>query len=636
MADNERKSIRVLVVDDERQVLDAYRKVLDAPGPGADRTAMDELRVKLFLAGVGSTNIPKAAPPLQRFDSVFCSSGEAAIEGVRAARAEGRPFEVVFLDMRMPPGMDGVVAAERIREIDPQIEIVICTAYSDVDPAEIGRRVLPEDKLFYLQKPFHPHEVRQMALALGGRRSSEERRITEAEEFDHLTGLPNRERFLKHLKQAVQTAAQHDRTIALLYLDLDNFGRINDALGHVVGDELMRGVAARLREVLRRDDALARVTVPDLTENDVARLGGDQFMVLLHDLVSAKDAAAVAERLTRPLIAPTRLANTAVTLTSSVGIAIFPADSDDDDALLRHSGIAMYSAKRQGRGQFAFFDEAMNDGVRTRFSLETQLERAHERKEFSLQYQPQFDLGTGQVSGMEALLRWTNAELGAVSPDEFIPVAEETGLILPIGEWVLRTACRQLKEWQDMGLPAGRMAVNVSAVQFAQRDFCGLVAHVLGESGLRPQCLELEVTESLMMKDEAWTRQLLSDLRNLGVSIAIDDFGMGYSSLSRLSEFPVNRLKIDRSFVQSVENLGRNATLVAAIVTMARALGMDVVAEGVENFNQLLHLQDQKCNEVQGFLLSKPLPAPDATQLLQRLESSTATSRTMRLRTLAG
>jgi diguanylate cyclase (GGDEF)-like protein len=636
VTDNNRQAIRVLVVDDEHQVLDAYRKVLDAPGPSADRTAMDELRVKLFLAGVGSTHGPKSAPPLRRFDSVFCTSGEAAIAAVRAARADGRPFEVVFLDMRMPPGLDGVVTAERIREIDPQIEIVICTAYSDVDPAEIGRRVPPEDKLFYLQKPFHPHEVRQLALALGGRRSSEERRVTEAEEFDHLTGLPNRERFLKHLKQAVQAAAQHNRTIALLYVDLDNFGRINDALGHVIGDELMRAVAERLREILRRDDALARVAVPDVAENDLARLGGDQFMVILHELGDAKDAATVAARLTRPLIAPARLESTPVTLTASVGIAIYPADSADDDALLRHSGMAMYSAKRQGRGQFAFFDEAMNDGVRTRFSLESQLERAHARKEFSLQYQPQFDLGTGQISGMEALLRWTNAELGTISPEEFIPVAEETGLILPIGEWVLRTACRQLKEWQDLDLAAGRMAVNVSAVQFAQRDFCDLVADVLRESGLTPGCLELEVTESLMMKDEAWTRQLLSDLRNLGVSIAIDDFGMGYSSLGRLSEFPVNRLKIDRSFVQSVESLGRNATLVAAIVTMARALGLGVVAEGVENFNQLLHLQDQKCNEVQGFLLSKPLPAGDATQLLQRLENSTATGRTMRLRTLAG
>ena len=296
----------------------------------------------------------------------------------------------------------------------------------------------------------------------------------------------------------------------------------------------------------------------------------------------------------------------------------------------------MYEAKRRGHGQFAFFGRAMSDGAQTRFSLERQLERALARNEFSLHYQPQFDLGTGLISGMEALLRWTNAELGAISPDEFIPLAEETGLIQPIGEWVLRTACRQFRDWLDTGLAPGRIAVNVSARQFADSNFCRLVTDVQRECRLAPGHLELEITESLMMKDEAHTRRLLSELRNHGISIAIDDFGMGYSSLGRLSEFSVNRLKIDRSFVQNVDGLGRHATIVTAIVAMARALGVDVVAEGVENFGQLLQLQDQKCNEAQGFLLSKPLHAAEATQLLQRLEASTATSRTMRLRSLAG
>jgi EAL domain-containing protein (putative c-di-GMP-specific phosphodiesterase class I) len=296
----------------------------------------------------------------------------------------------------------------------------------------------------------------------------------------------------------------------------------------------------------------------------------------------------------------------------------------------------MYSAKRLGRGGFAFFDDKMNEGAQARFSLESQLDGALARNEFSLHYQPQFDLATGRVSGMEALLRWTNPDLGPISPDEFIPLAEETGLILPIGEWAMRTACRQLREWQDMELPTGRMAVNVSAVQFTQRNFCDMVDDVLRETGLAPERLELEITESLMMRDEEWTREVLARLRAIGVSVAIDDFGMGYSSLGRLGAIAVNRLKIDKSFVRSVDSLGRHATIVSAIVSMARALGLQVVAEGVENFNQLLHLQDQQCNAVQGFLLSRPLPAPEATQLLERLEASTATSRTMRLRSLGG
>jgi diguanylate cyclase (GGDEF)-like protein len=423
--------------------------------------------------------------------------------------------------------------------------------------------------------------------------------------------------------------------LAVLYVDLDNFRRINDVLGHLVGDELIRRTSVRFREILRRDDEIVRA--PDSPADfEVARLGGDQFIVLLHSIRDAKDAGIVAERMTRPLVTPADADGPPISLTASVGIAVYSGDGPGEEALLRQSGIAMYSAKRLGRGGFAFFDDKMNEGAQARFSLESQLDGALARNEFSLHYQPQFDLATGRVSGMEALLRWTNPDLGPISPDEFIPLAEETGLILPIGEWALRTACRQLREWQDMELPTGRMAVNVSAVQFTQRNFCAMVDDVLRETGLAPERLELEITESLMMRDEDWTREVLARLRAIGVSVAIDDFGMGYSSLGRLGAIAVNRLKIDKSFVRSVDSLGRHATIVSAIVSMARALGLQVVAEGVENFNQLLHLQDQQCNEVQGFLLSRPLPAPEATQLLERLEASTATSRTMRLRSLGG
>jgi len=631
-----REPIRVLVVDDEQAVLDAYRQVLGRPRRNSDREALDELRAKIFLVSAGAAVAAGSAPQAPQFEPVFCSGAEAAVAAVREACGADRPFAVAFLDMRMPPGPDGVWAAVRIREIDPQVEIVICTAYSDVDPVEIGQRVPPEDKLFYLQKPFHPHEVRQMALALGEKRANEERRLKEVTDFDPLTGLANRTRFLGHLKQAVSTAQRRQRMLSVLYVDLDNFRRVNDVLGHIVGDEMMRSVAQRLQEILRRDARAAGAVLPDVTADDIARLGGDQFVVLLHDIGDPQEASAVAALLTRPLTSPAPVEQSPVTLTASVGIAIYPNDSADEEELFRHSGIAMYNAKRQGRGQFAFFGHAMSDGAQTRFSLERQLEAALARNEFSLHYQPQFDLGTGRISGMEALLRWSNAELGVISPDEFIPLAEETGLIEPIGEWALRTACRQFKEWQDIGLAPGRIAVNVSARQFSGDHFLALVQGALRDSRLAPSHLELEITESLMMKDEVHTRQMLSGLRHIGVSIAIDDFGMGYSSLGRLSEFAVNRLKIDRSFVQSADSLGRNATIVTAIVAMARALGVEVVAEGVENFSQLLHLQDQKCNEAQGFLLSRPLHAAEATELLERLEASTATSRTMRLRTLAG
>jgi diguanylate cyclase (GGDEF)-like protein len=631
-----RDPIRVLVVDDEQAVLDAYRQVLGQASRGADQDAMDELRAKLFLASAGAAVAAGSASRARQFEPVFCSSAEAAVEAVREACGAERPFAVAFLDMRMPPGPDGAWAAARIREIDPQLEIVICTAYSDVDPLEIGQRVPPEDKLFYLQKPFHPHEVRQMTLALGEKRANEERRLTEVTDFDRLTGLANRTRFLARLKQAVGSAQQRQSGLAVLCLDLDNFRRVNDVLGHIVGDEMMRSVAQRLQEILRREARTAGVTLGDIAADDIARVGGDQFMILLQGIGDPQQASAVAALLTRPLASSAPAEPSPVTLTASVGIALYPSDSADEEELFRHSGIAMYNAKRQGRGQFARFGHAMSDGAQTRLSLERQLEAALSRNEFSLHYQPQFHLGTGRISGLEALLRWSNAELGVISPDEFIPLAEETGHIEPIGAWVLQTACRQFKEWQDLGLAPGRIAVNVSARQFAGEQFCAQVEQTLLESGLAPGCLELEITESLMMKDEAHTGQMLTQLRNIGVSIAIDDFGMGYSSLGRLSELSVNRLKIDRSFVQSADSLGRNATIVTAIVAMARALDVEVVAEGVENFSQLLHLQDQQCNEAQGFLLSKPLHVAEATELLERLEASTATSRTMRLRTLVG
>ncbi len=634
MSQSAPQSIRVLVVDDEQPILDAYRQVLGTSAPSADRAALDQLRSRLFMAGGDAALMAKIPPPHQPFDAVFCNGAEAAVAAVREANAVGRPFAVAFIDMRMPPGPDGLWAAQKIREIDSQLEIVVCTAFSDIDPAEIGRRVPPADKLFYLQKPFHPHEVRQMALALGEKRSSADQRLAELSEIDSLTGLPNRARFLDCLHQAVQAAKAGGHMLAVLYVDLDNFRRINDVLGHLVGDELIRRVAARFCEILRRDEELVRA--PDAPGGfQVARLGGDQFIVVLHSVRDAKDAGIVAERMTRPLVTPAEVDSPPITLTASVGVAVYTGDGPGVEALLRQSGIAMYSAKRLGRGGFAFFDDAMNEGAQARFSLETQLEGALARKEFSLHYQPQFDLSTGRVSGMEALLRWTNPELGQISPEEFIPLAEETGLILPIGEWTLRTACRQLREWQDMDLPTGRVAVNVSPVQFTQRNFCSIVSDALRDTGLAPECLELEITESLMMRDEEWSREVLAQLRSIGVSVAIDDFGMGYSSLGRLGAIAVNRLKIDRSFVRSVDNLGRHATIVSAIVSMARALGLQVVAEGVENFNQLLHLQDQQCNEVQGFLLSRPLPASEATQLLERLDASTATSRTMRLRSLS-
>jgi diguanylate cyclase (GGDEF)-like protein len=626
--------IRVLVVDDEAPVRNAYREILCAAGPSADRVAQRGMRAQLFRGAPPGEASATAVSPSKRFEVVFCSGAEEAVDAVRAACRGDRPFAVIFLDVRMPPGPDGAWAAEKIRGLDPDVEIVLCTAFSDVDPAAISARVPPEGKLFYLQKPFHPHEVRQIGIALGHKWSAQ-RRVTKLAYFDALTGLANRLRFHEDLLKALEIAKQQEEKLAVLYIDLDNFKRINDTLGHAVGDELLRVMAERLRGVCRRDDVVGRTSLPDGSAMDVARLGGDEFVVLLRNIDAPAGACRVADRVIHALRQPMQLSAHEVLVTPSIGIAVYPSDGADVDTLGRNADLAMYFAKRLGPGRFALFEETMNASGLMRLSIETQLRSALSRNELSLHYQPQFQLNTGRVAGLEALVRWNNAELGIVPPNEFIPIAEETGMILPIGEWVLRSACSQAKAWHDEGLPAGRVAVNVSNIQFAQPEFPSLVATILRETGLAPELLELEITESLVMRDEAMAARVVAILKQIGVSVAIDDFGTGYSNFARLRALSVDRLKIDRSFVAGINTESDDHALVTAMIKMAQTIGIGVIAEGVEDFSQLLHLQEDQCEQAQGYLLSRPLPVADVRAFLKRLEASQEQGRTNRLRAIS-
>jgi diguanylate cyclase (GGDEF)-like protein len=635
VTDIKRVAIRVLIVDDESEVREAYRQILVDTDMNGETAVFRNLRDRLFTSPVADQSIKKLTSGNTVFAPLFCDGAEAAVAAVREAIAADDPFAVAFLDMRMPPGRDGVWAAARIRELDPAIEIVLCTAYSDIDPAQMGTLVPPEEKLSYLQKPFHPHEIRQMSISLASKWRAE-RRIVKLAYFDALTGLPNREHARSRLSSALAAAQQHKRMLAVLYLDLDNFKRVNDTLGHAVGDELLCLVATRMRQTLRADEGASADAQPSARSNHIARLGGDEFIVILPGIASAADAAAVAERLIAELQQPMHLAQHTLVITPSIGLALYPTDGMDVDTLLRNADLAMYFAKRKGPGMHAMFNGAMNDAALHRFTLEAKLRGALERGEFSLHYQPQFDVSSGSISGMEALLRWNNDDLGSVTPAEFIPVAEETGLILPIGEWVLRTACRQAKAWCDEGLPMSRIAVNVSGQQFVLKEFPLLVAAVIKETGIPPAMLELEITESVVMKDEEWAEQALAQLKELGVQLAIDDFGTGYSSFGRLRHFAVDRLKIDRSFMTSLVDCSDDRAIAAAIIEMSRSLRINVTAEGVENFPQLLFLQEHECQEAQGFLFSRALPAADAHNLLRRAAENTAGTRTQRLRSLIG
>jgi predicted signal transduction protein with EAL and GGDEF domain/DNA-binding response OmpR family regulator len=447
--------------------------------------------------------------------------------------------------------------------------------------------------------------------------------IREAEEqirrlayFDSLTGLRNRESFQERAQQEVERAKRHGRRLAAVFLDLDNFKRVNDTLGHRVGDLLLKSVARRLVHSVRSSDLVVRCDGEE-GEQPVARLGGDEFTVLLMDVAGGKDAAAVAERILQAVSQPLSLSGHDVSITASIGLALFPQDGNDAESLLKNADTAMYFAKREGKNLFRFYDETMNVAALRRLQLEASLRRALDRDELLLHYQPQIDLASGAIEGVEALLRWRCPDVGEISPAEFIPLAEETGLIIPIGAWVLRTACAQLKAWRCEGLAIGRVAVNISVLQFVQQDFPRLIQRVLAETGLEPERLELEITESLLAKDVDGAVRTLASLKGIGVHLSIDDFGTGYSSLSQLKRFPIDRLKIDRSFVCDVTSDPNDAAIAMAVISMAASMELSVVAEGVETSEQLEFLRRNRCDEVQGNYLSTALPADALADLVR-------------------
>lgn len=606
--------IRILVADDEPAILDSYRMVLDARIP-ATNTKISDLKSKLF----GRQTAKPSQPDGPEFDIVYTQGAEAAVQAVKESRGLDKPFAVAFLDMRMPPGPDGAWAAAEIRALDDRIDIVIATAYSDVDPRELSESVPPVGKMFYVQKPFHPHEVRQLAVALGQKWIAENK-ILRLAYYDSLTELPNRAFFMTRIEQAIEFAKKHERSLAVLFLDLDNFKRINDTLGHNVGDELLRMTARRIAHSLRSSDAVSRSVAEDDDKRHLARLGGDEFTVLLADLQQPEDALIVANRIREELSKPIQLDTHKLLITPSIGISLFPRDGEDVVTLMKSADMAMYFAKRTGRNNVQFFEGTMNEKALLRMNLENELRYAIERNEMSLHYQPQVDLTTGKVTGLEALIRWQNFTLGNVPPIDFIHIAEDCGLIIPIGEWVLRTACRQAKAWQDADLGFKRIAVNVSVRQFSQAEFPDIISRVLHETNLDPSVLELEITESILMNDAASAVETLKRLKTIGVHLAIDDFGTGYSSLSYLKQFSIDRLKIDRSFIKAITTDPDDQAIASAVISMAESMKLQVTAEGVETREQMHFLRQGKCDEAQGYLISRPMTAIDAERFLRQLK----------------
>ncbi len=451
--------------------------------------------------------------------------------------------------------------------------------------------------------------------------------------FDSLTGLPNRTLFRDRLAQAMARAQRSGRPMALMFIDLDRFKLVNDSLGHEVGDRLLQHVAKTLTHCLRSVDSVGRrvdeaaaavsadpghrARAADGEDNPftLSRLGGDEFTVILESVQAAEDAAAVARRILEALNAPFRVGTGVgeeeIVVSGSIGISMFPTDDVDLDGLVRHTDMAMYRSKSLGRGTYSFFSDDLNAAVSARLSLEGSLRRAVERQEFQLHYQPKADLQTGEVTGVEALLRWHRPGHGMVPPDRFISVLEDTGMILPVGAWVIRAACEQLSQWDKMGLPPLRLAVNLSARQFRHLYLASLVEDSLRENAINPRRLEIELTESLLMEDTEATRAMLESFARLGVRLAIDDFGTGHSSLSYLKRFNIDTLKIDRSFVRSLPDDAEDVAIATAVIALGRSMDMNVVAEGVETEAQADLLRRLGCDEMQGYLLGRPMAAAD-------------------------
>jgi diguanylate cyclase (GGDEF)-like protein len=607
--------VRILLVDDEAAIHNSYRQCFAAPATGAQDAALSAMASELF----GDDEDEAAEPSADdiAFDCVHCTQGLDAVAEIEASLASGNRFAVAFIDVRMPPGIDGKETAKRIRELDPDINLVMVTGYSDFSAIEISRAAGPTDKIFYIAKPFQAEEIVQTATALSHRwqvdnelRAAREAlagKIDELEEqklelaaneskathmanHDSLTDAPNRLAFMRTLAEHVR-----DREcFAMAMMDLDRFKLVNDSFGHLAGDELIRMVCTILQE-----------NVAD--RGFVARLGGDEFAILMK-CTGEDEAVMCFERLIKACSVSFKVFGNSVHGSASIGVVVIEAGTESDAIdVMRRADMALNEAKRAGRGVVRVFDETMDESIRFRRQIEGGLSGAIANGELKLVFQPLVAREKLEVVGFEALLRWCSPEYGMISPGMFIPIAEESNLIHELGDWVIDEAIRVLHQWPDQ-----YVSVNFSPRQFRRHNFVGHVIERVQHSGIAPNRFQIEITETAIFDDAERAAETLYRLRQMGFRIALDDFGTGYSSLYNIRKFALDCLKIDRSFIDGMGRERESAAIVHSIIHLGRALGLEVVAEGVETEVQLQALRVAGCSHIQGYYLARPMPEEEA------------------------
>jgi diguanylate cyclase (GGDEF)-like protein len=608
---------RLLMIDDNPAIHEDYRKIL----AGRDDTRMSTAEAALF-------GEPQSTVSRPVFDVDSAMQGRDGVELARQALLAGRPYSVAFVDMRMPPGWDGLETIENLWKVDPEIQVVVCSAYSDYDWMELLARLGRSDKLIVIKKPFEPIEILQSASALSRKwqnaralkgyveglervvtdrtrgLEAANRQLRHLASHDSLTGLPNRLLLDDRLTQAIAQANRQAHGFAVAVLDLDRFKLINDSLGHRAGDQLLCEVAARLKGAIRAVDS-------------IARLGGDEFVIIFDGPMTQVQSMEMGTRLLKVMEPSTRLLGIDVHVSPSIGIAFYPRDGATIDTLLAHADAAMYHAKERGRNNVQCYTESMGTVTQERVKLESELHDALRGEQFELHYQPKVDTATGRINSAEALIRWRHPQRGLLMPADFIPLADECGLLDAIGEWVLHEACRQGSIWQQRGPRALRVAVNLAPSQFRLMDLVSQIRRALDASALDPGLLEIELTETAVMSDAEESVHILEAISRMGVLVSVDDFGTGYSSMSYLRRFPIDKLKIDRCFVEQMTARPEDASIVGAIISLAHSLRLKVIAEGVETPEQLQLLAQLGCDQYQGFYFSPALSPAKFEQLLR-------------------